>query len=281
MKFRPYTLGMVSFRKAKRNRLRLGMVCLLSFVLHAWPLRAQTASPEDKGRAILEAAVEALGGADFLNARDFRAEGRAFQFGREERLSGLARFVHYEKIPDKVRQELGKKKGLIVVFNGDKGWDKTFRGVREHSEEEMQRRQQRRLLSVEYILRFRLNEPGLLVRYVGADLIARRPVDLVEVVDGENRAVTIAIERASKLPVRRQWSRRNPRTRVRENEVVVLGKYRNVDGILTPYYTLRERNGQKIFELFLTGVAYNLDPPDSLFQRPPGPERRDPRRRRR
>ena len=52
-------------------------------------------------------------------------------------------------------------------------------------------------------------------------------------------------------------------------------------GIFTPYYRLRERNGQKTFEVFLTSAASNTQPPDSLFQRPPGPERREPRRRKR
>ena len=276
-----YSMGMISFRKAKMKRLRVLLVSFLLLVLHPRPLPAQETSPADKGRAILHATIEKMGGAAFLKARDLRAEGRAFQFDRQERLSGLARFVVYEKFPDKERQELGKDKDLIVVFNGDQGWDKTFRGVREYSPEEMRRIRNSNLLSVEHILRYRMNEPGLLVRHVGGDMIARRPVDLVEVVDAENRAVTIAVERDSKLPVRRQWSRRNPRTRVRETEVEVLGKYQKVNGILTPYYRLRERNGQKIFEAFLTRAAYNVNPPDSLFQRPPGPKRPKPRRRRR
>ena len=198
------------------NYLRLWLVGFLLLLLQPRALPAQTASPADRGRAILEVAIEKLGGAAFLEARDLRAEGRAFQFGRDERLSRLDRFVVYEKFPDKKRQELDKDKDRIVVFNGDQGWDKTFRGVREYSPEEMQRIRESNLLSVEHILRYRMNEPGLLVRYAGRDMIARRPVDLVEVVDAENRAVTIAVERASKLPVRREWSRRNPRTRVRE-----------------------------------------------------------------
>ena len=91
---------------------------------------AQQPAPAEKGRAVLEAAIQALGGPAFLHARDFRAEGRAFQFGREEQLSGMARFTEHEKFPDKVRQELGKNKDIIIVFNGDKGWDWDFHGVR-------------------------------------------------------------------------------------------------------------------------------------------------------
>lgn len=256
---------------------------LFSLLLLLLPPTATGLPPADaeKGRAILQEAIKALGGDAFLNAKDLRAEGRAFQFGREEQLSGMARFVEYEKFPDKVRQELGKDKDFIVIFNGEKGWDKDFRGVREYPEEEMRRIRENRVLSVEHILRYRMKEPGLAVRHLGVDVVGGRPVDLVEVLDAENRAVTIAIEQASRLPVRREWSRRNPQTRLRENEVEVLGNYRKVDGIQTPYYQLRERDGQKIFEVFLTAAAYNQNPPDSLFQRPAGPERPDPRKKKR
>ncbi len=246
-----------------------GTLCV---AVAAWGAQAE------KGRALLEAAVQTLGGQAFLHARDFRAEGRAFQFGREEQLSGMARFVEYEKFPDKVRQELGRDKDVIVVFNGDKGWDKDFHGVREYPEDELRRIRENRLLGVEHVLRYRLNEPGLSVRFLNSDVVAGHPVDWVEVADAENRVVNIAIEQASRLPVRREWSRRNPQTRVREDEVEVLGNYQNASGILTPYYSLRERNGQKIFEVFITSGAYNLNLPDSLFERPPGPERPDPRR---
>lgn len=264
------------------KRPHILVCCLLLSAFSLLPsVCAQQAGAEEKGRAILEAAIQALGGQGFLTARDFRAEGRAYQFGREEELTGLARFVEYEKFPDQVRQELGKDKDFIIVFNGDKGWDKDLHGVREYSEEEMRRIRENRLLSVEHVLRYRLNEPGLTVRYVGGDIIGGRPVDRVEVVDAENRPVTIAVEQSSKLPVRREWSRRNPQTRVRENELEALGNYQKAGAILTPYYILRERDGQKIFELFITSSAYNLNLPDSLFQRPAGPERPDPRRKKR
>ncbi len=261
--------------------LLLSAFCFLPLAPAPAATQEQAPSAADKGRAILEAAIQALGGQAFLSARDVRAEGRAYQFGREQELSGMARFAEYEKFPDKVRQELGKDKDIIIVFNGEKGWDKDFHGVREYAADEMQRVLQNRVLSVEHILRYRLNEPGLTMRYVGGDIIASRPVDLVEVTDAENRVVTIAVEQASKLPVRREWSRRNPQTRVRENEMEVLGNYQKAGAILTPFYVRRERDGQKMFEVFLTSAAYNVNPADSLFDRPPGPERRDPHRRKR
>ncbi len=256
--------------------MRFVLIALLVLAVHPGRLPAQ--APDQKARAILDAAIQALGGKAFLDARDMRAEGRAFDFGRDEELRGMARFVEYEKFPDKMREELGNNKDVIVVLNGDKGWDKTFRGVRTYPDDEMRRIRHNRLLSVEYVLRFRMKEPGLAFRYAGTDMIANHPADLVEVEDADNRAVTIAVDQGNKLPVRRQWTWREPKTRLLQKEMELLGNYRNVGGIQTPFYSMRERDGQKIFEIFLTTAAYNQNLPDSLFQRPPGPDRPEPGR---
>ncbi len=260
--------------------MKRAVVIAFAGVLAAAAVLRQEDERASKGRALLDAAVQALGGQAFLSARDSRSEGRAYQFNRFEELSGLAKFVEYEKFPDKVRQELGKDKDIIVVYNGDKGWEKAFRGVREMNEEEMKRVRENRLMGVENILRFRLKEPGLQVRFMNSDVIGGKPVDWVEVTDAENRAVSIAIEQSTKFPVRREWTRRNPQTHVREDEVEILGNYQKDGAIMTPHYVLRERDRQKMFEVFLTDTTYNVNPPDSLFQRPPGPERLDPRRKR-
>ncbi len=255
-----------------------------------WPVSAQTRDPA-RGRQVLEQAIQALGGPAFLNAREFRAEGRGFQFSRYEELSGMAKLVIFEKYPDKLRQEIGKDRDIIFVFNGGHAWEKTFRGVQELPPEEVERIRFNRELSVENILRFRIEEQGLEVAHVGADLVDGRPVDLVEIVDAQNRMVTIAFDQASHLPLRREWERRNPKTREREVNVETLGKYlaakagsksaspQEAGPVLAPYYSRRERNGIKVFELFLTEATVNPKLSDQLFQRPPGPDRPAPGKR--
>ncbi len=259
------------------------VVLLWAFpVLAGDPFQAASgSSDEQKGRAVLEAAVQALGGNAFLHARDLREEGRAFQFDRFEDLRGMALFVGYEKFPGKERQELGKDKDVIFVLNGDKAWEKDFHGVRALREDEMKRLLESRRLSVEYLLRFGLKEAGAAVRYAGSDIMNRRAVDIVDVQDADNRLVTIVFDQTNHLPLRRQWVHRDPKTNLPSNEVETLGNYRDVDGIQIPFYRLRERDGQKIFEVFLREADFNRNMPDSLFDRPPGPDRPEPGRKKR
>ena len=258
------------------------MKTFLAFLmLFAVPAPAQTRDPE-LGRKVLEQAIKALGGQAYLNVRDRRAEGRAFQFSREE-LSGMAKIVNYDKYPDKYRQEVGKDKDVVFVLNGEHGWEGTFRGVQELPPEEVERIHLGRELSVDNLLRFRFKkEEGLEITHTGTDLVDGRTADLVEVVDAQNRVLIIAFDQSSHLPLRREWERRNPKTRDREQYVEILGKYLHAKGsgaVLEPYYIHRERNGLKVFESFLTEITVNPKLPDSLFERPSGPDRPDPHRR--
>ena len=147
----------------RAEMMKRAILCLLAGFMVLGVAHAQQDDREAKGRALLDATIQALGGQTYLNAKDLRAEGRAYQFNRYEELSGLAKFIEYERFPDKVRQELGQDKDLIIIYNGDKGWEKDFRGVREMTEDEMKRVRENRLMSVDNILRFRLKEPGLSV----------------------------------------------------------------------------------------------------------------------
>ncbi len=241
------------------------------------PAEAQT-TQDDKAKAVLQAAIEALGGKAYLEARDVRSEGRAFQFDRFEELNGMARFTACEKFPDKERQELGKDKDVIFVLNGDNAWEKDFHGVRTYPADEVERLRYGRLLSVDRILRVRMNEPGVMLRYAGTEMVNHRRADLVEFEDGENHAVIIAFEQDSHLPVRREYTLRNPKTKLKQTEVETIGNYRRVGAIQAPYYRMRERDGQKIFEVFFSSVQFNMNLPDSLFERPPGRDRPEPGR---
>ena len=257
-------------------------ICLVFLLFFAAPAPAQTRDPE-LGQKVLGQAIQALGGQAYLNVRDRRAEGRAFQFSSREELSGMARIINYEKFPDKYRQEIGKDKEVVFVLNGEHGWEGTFRGVREMLPEEVEPIRLRRELSVDHLLRFRFKkEEGLEIAHIGTDLVDGRTADLVEVVDAQNRVVTIAFDQSSHLPLRREWERRNPKTNEREQNVEILSKYLRAKGsgaVLEPYYIHRERNGIKVFESFLTEVTVSAKLPDSLFERPPGPEWHESRRR--
>jgi hypothetical protein len=235
--------------------------------------------PQDavaRGHQILEQAIQALGGQAYLSLRDYRAEGRAFSFDRWEEINGMAPITNFQRLPDKSRQVQGKKHDVIMVINGDKGWDSTYRGVAELPATEIERNQLSRKLSFDVILRLRLKEPGVELLFTGTDFVDGQPVDVVEFSDADANVAKLGIAHETHLPVRREWERKLP-NHVREQNVETLGKYHVAKGstVQFPFYVRRERNGIKVFEAFFEEIdaTHRLD--DSLFERPAGKERVD------
>jgi hypothetical protein len=63
--------------------------------------------------------------------------------------------------------------------------------------------------------------------------------------------------------------RRDPKTRQRFEEVTAFSKYRDVGGgVQWPLTIQRERDGEKIFEIFSETVAINQDLDESVFSLP-------------
>jgi len=80
-----------------------------------------------RARAVLNQTIQALGGSAYLNMQDMSQEGRNYSFyhGRPNSL-GIV-FWRFYKFPDKDRIELTKKRDVIYVYNGDKGYEITYR----------------------------------------------------------------------------------------------------------------------------------------------------------
>ena len=96
----------------------------------------------------------------------------------------------------------------------------------------------------------RLHEPGWIIESKGADVIENSPVEIVDLTDAENRTTTVYFDQITKLPVRQMFYRRDPVTKDRDEEITHFTKYRDVDGIQWPFAIERDRNGEKIYEIF-------------------------------
>jgi hypothetical protein len=119
--------------------------------------------------------------------------------------------------------------------------------------------------NVFYILRQRLNEPGMTLYAQDSDFFEHRPVDVVEFTDADNLTVTVYFDQSSKLPVRQSFRRRNPEYKDFDTEVSLFAKYRDIDGVKWPQTIVRQRNGEKVFEMYSDHVEMNANLPDSLF----------------
>jgi hypothetical protein len=115
----------------------------------------------------------------------------------------------------------------------------------------------------------RLGEPGLTFEYRGSNIYENAPVHVVDFLDSKDRITTVYFQQSSGLPVRQSWENRDPVTKRKFEEITVYSKYRDVGGgAQWPLVVRRERDGEKIFEMFADSVAVNLGLTDELFTIP-------------
>jgi hypothetical protein len=271
---------------------RTGKLCLsvLSrvFLLCSSLALAQT-SLEARGKKIVDDAVAALGGPKFLSMEDRVESGRAYSFYRDQ-LNGLSIATIYTRYLTPVegktgqglalreRQAFGKNEEYgYVLFREDGGWEVNFRGPKKMEDERLDRYRDTTLHNILYMFRVRLHEPGMIFESRGADVVENAPVEIVDITDAENRVVTVYFHKSTKLPVKQVWVWRDPKTRDRNEEVTRFARYRDVGGgVQWPLQITRERNGEKIYQIFSDSVEVNRNLTDDLFGVPTGPSTKAP-----
>ncbi len=243
-------------------------------------LAAQTA--QERGKRIVDEAIAALGGDAFLHVRDRVESGRAYSF-YNNRLSGLtiaAIYTRYLNNPGppaigelqvEEREAFGKDEnsGFVLFTAKPEGWDVTFRGARPIDAERLANYKDNTLHNIFYMLRERMAEPGFSFYSKGSDLYENRPVNIVDITGGDDVTVTVYFDQFTKLPTRQIHKRRNTEYRDFDTLVSAFAKYRDVGGgIEWPYDIRRERNGDKIYEMFSDSVEVNKGLRDELFHLP-------------
>jgi len=233
----------------------------------------------ERGKRVVDEAVQALGGETFLHMQDRVESGRAYSFYREK-LSGLSiakictRYLIRPEPPVagflgvRERQAFGKKEDSAVLLGDGPGYEITFRGARPLADDVTERFRESTLRNVFYILRQRLGEPGLILESRGSDVVENQPVDIVGITDFDNRTVTVYFNRLTHLPAKQVTNRRDAKTRELNEEVTRFSKYREVNGVQWPFDIQRERNGEKIYQMYSDSVDVNKGLTDNLFTLP-------------
>jgi hypothetical protein len=229
-----------------------------------------------KGKRVVDDAIAALGGNNFLQMQDRIETGRAYSFYRDN-LSGLSiakiytRYITVDPTKSahdlgvRERQSFGKNEDSAVVLREDGGANITYRGPKALPMEDFERYRETTLHNIFYILRQRLHEAGMEFEAKGSDVVDRVPVEIVDVIDAQNFVVRVYFHQVTKLPVKQSFSRLDPKTKDRDEEVTRFDRYRDNHGIQWPQQITRERNGEKIYQIFAETVTFNQDLTDDLF----------------
>ncbi|HVB99499.1 MAG TPA: hypothetical protein VNJ12_09255 [Candidatus Dormibacteraeota bacterium] len=245
-----------------------GVVALLA-VSSAWAQQGvlSPAQSAAKAKRIIQQTIQALGGQKYLDVREQTCDGQAAFFGHHDQISGYEKVYDYNIFPDKERTEYSSKRDIIDVYNGKQGWTLDHGGVSDISATKISDFQAGTRRDINNLFRFWLKEPGIQYQYDGPDVVDLKQVDWVEVTDPQQRTTKIAVAQLTNLPVRAIYVSRDPATHERTEETEYFSNYQMVDGIETPFQDTRTRNGQKLFQFFVSKCQYNTPLEAGFFTR--------------
>lgn len=263
--------------------MRFSLTVLMLSILAATCTAAQSsagAAPQSapvaqdnavKAKAIVDQAIQALGGQAYLNIQNMSQTGRTYSFHRGEATSAGVLFWRFVKFPDRERLEVTKQRDVAYVYNGDKGYEITYKGTRPQDAKDQIEYLRRSHYALDRVLRKWVNEPGVALFYEGETVAEGKTVDQVTVMNAHNEGVTLFLDTSDHLPVKKTFTWRDATDKQRNVEDEVYDNYRDVQGIPTPHTITRFYNGDMSSQRFLTSVSYNQGISDSQFAAEVGP----------
>jgi hypothetical protein len=264
-----------------KNHKGLFSVALWLLIVLAIPLQVPaqdkplTPSADAKTETIINHAIEALGGSNFLSVKTTVGRGffTAFQDGKSQL---PARFIDYIAYPDHERTEfisLGIR--VVQTNNGDIGWlfdgaTKTFSDMKAPQIADFKRSMR---TSVENLLRGWWKKEGAAVSYAGrreAGVGKRNETVRLTYPDG----FWIEYEFGAKdgLPAKVIYKRTRKKAdsdeTVELSEEDRLGKPITVQGITAPWVVDHYIDGVQTSRISYESLEFNQPLPDSLFAKP-------------
>lgn len=272
----------------KRAIFCLFTLCALSVGPRAWAQAreipsAQPAQPpgneEQRGRALLDQMVKALGGDAWLNRRDMQASGRTANFFHNEANPYVIEYNYWRRFPGSGQPEAerlgflteksmilpGKKIDVVQVWTPTNGYEVTYKGKTELPKEQVEDYVRRKNHSIEAVTNTWLKTPGVIVISEGTSMVMRRMADKVTVLSPNNDAVTIEMDANTHLPLRRSFKWRNEQFKDFDEDVEEYDDYHTIQGLPTSFMITRYRNGDMVGQRYYVKVQYNLGIPNDMF----------------
>ena len=238
-----------------------------------------------KGKQILADLINGLGGPGYTEVRESECQGRRAIFGHDGGLTGYIDFRDFRRFPDKARIEyIGNGRNtilqsligidgldfahggiVITVFNGDRGWTYDRGGVNEMPVTSISEFQEQTKRNIDNLLRLRLTEPGMSIRFAGNDTVDLKQVDWVELIDSDERKFRLAVDRSTHYLVRAVVSTVDTEFNQINEDSTIYTNYQLMDGVWTPLQISREHNGRRVAQFFYDSCRYNPGFPDDLF----------------
>jgi hypothetical protein len=218
-----------------------------------------------KAKAILDQAIQALGGQTYLAIRDREQQGRGYAFHHGRPSGGGSVFWSFAEFPDKERVEITKERDIAELYVGNKAWELTYKGARPVEQKDLDDYLRRRKFSLDTLLRTWVNDPGVVLLFEGAAIAAQHPSQQVTLINSQDESVTLYLDSDTHLPVKKSFSWRDPVDKQKNLEEEVYENYRQASGIMAPYNVTRFFNGDMASQRFLNSVTVNQGLDAAMF----------------
>ncbi len=253
-------------RGARRHGLRIACLLIILTLLHPAGAQDQDAvANQKKARETLDAMVTALGGQRWLTLTSTMQQGRTSGFYQGKPTGATSDFYEIQKFPDQTRIELGKKRDVVEIINGNQVWEVTYRGKRELPKDQVDELLRRRNHSIQTAMRVWLKDPRTVLIYGGQALVERHLADQTTLINAENDSITIQTDAETHLPLRRSYQWRDPLYKDKNTDAEEYDDYHMVEGLPTAYTLTRYHNGDMTNQRFLFRAAYDIPLTPDMF----------------
>jgi len=238
-----------------------------------------------EARALLDQAIQALGGQAYLTYQNRQEEGRYYPLHHGQTESTGIPYIYYLEYPDKDRFEVLKVKDLHIIpgaidiggvksnkveialiHNGDKGYETTYKGTATQDKVELDRYLRRRQHSPEWVFRKWINDPAVALFYVGLKVVDSKPAEGITLLNANNDSVEVWFDQTTHYPIRISYSWRDPKDKQKNVEEEAYDHYKPEQGIMTPHSITRYFNGETSQQRFISTAKYNLNLPETFFE---------------
>ncbi len=218
-----------------------------------------------QAKALIDQAIQALGGQAYLDIRNRELQGRGFGFHHGRPSGNGTEFWSFSELPDKERVELTKQRDIAELYIGNKGWEITYKGAHPMEPKDLDDYQRRRRFSLDNVLRTWVNDPSVALLYDGNAIAAQHPALQVTLINSKDESVVLDFDIDSHLPVKKSFKWRDPVDRQLNLEEEIYENYRLVQGVMTPYNVTRYFNEDMASERFIFSVTFNQGLDEAMF----------------
>jgi hypothetical protein len=237
-----------------------------------------------KARAVLDTAVQSLGGEPYLTYENRKEEGRYYPLYHGRTNSTGIPYNYYLEYPDRDRFEVihtkdifliegqvgnvkvKNKFDIVQIFNGDKGYETTYKGTAAVEPLDLENHIRRRQHSLEWLFRKWIRDPNIALFYDGVKVVNGKETEGVTLLNSQNDSVSVFLDQNSHYPIKISYSWRDLKDKQKNVEEEVYDNYKLVQGIWTAHSITRYYNGETSQQRFVNTASYNQKLPDSMFE---------------